>query len=88
MAAVKKQAASCPREIMDGMVMRSIVATPASVTITIALKTVSGNNYNRSEVSEIGDDYAEFPHNYLGVPNSVACHVKVLNRENKVIYSR
>ncbi len=88
MAAVKKQAASCPREIMDGMVMRSITATPTSVTITIALKTVSGNNYNRSEVSEIGDDYAEFPHNYLGVPGSVACHVRVLNRENKVIYSR
>ncbi|MCM1033197.1 MAG: protein kinase [Odoribacter sp.] len=88
MAQVKKQAASCPREIMDGMVMRSIVATNTSVTITIVLKNISGNNYNRSEVAEIGNDYADFPHNYLGVPGSVACHVKVLNRENKVIYSK
>lgn len=88
MADVKKQASTCPRQIMDGLVMRSITATNTSVTITIVMKNISGNNYDRAEVAEIGNDYAEFPHSYLGVPSSVACHVKVLNRDNKVIYSK
>lgn len=86
--AVRKQNETCPREIMEGMVMRKITCTDNSVTIVIVMKNITGNNYDRDEINDLGNDYRAFPHNYLGVPANIACHVQILNRNNSVIYSR
>lgn len=86
MADMQRQARACPREIDDGIVMRSIQVTASSITITIADKNISGKNFNRAEVAQFARGYLSYPHDYFNVPTSVKCRVVIYNRENQQIY--
>lgn len=83
---MKRQAAACPREIDNGIVMRSIEVSATSVTITIANKNISGTNYDRAELAQFARDYTNYPHDYFNVPQSVKCRVVIYNRQNQKIY--
>ncbi len=86
MADMRRQAAACPREIEDGIVMRSIRVSANSITITIANKNISGRNFDRSEVAQFARGYLSYPRDYFNVPASVRCSVVIYNRENQQIY--
>lgn len=86
MARVQRENSTCPKQVEDGLVLRSIKATPTSVTITVCMKYV-GNNYDRDEVRELGLGYLDYLEYQLDVPTSVTRKVVVLNRDNQQIYT-
>ncbi len=86
MARVQRENATCPKQVEDGLVLRSIKATPTSVTITVCLKYV-GNNSDRDEVRDLGLGYLVYLEYQLDVPTSVTRKVVVLNRDNQQIYT-
>lgn len=81
-------ASICPMQLAEGVVLRTVQYDSSSVTYVIACKTISGNDYDRSTLNDVANALIQMTHSEWNVPYSVSVHVRILNRENNVIFSK
>lgn len=89
---LRQQNASMPKAVYqeDGIVwlIEKYEWTANTVIVTLRAKHITGTNYDPDDVNSMVNQYRSYPHRQLGVPNTVAVKVRVLNNQRQTIVQR
>ncbi len=88
---IKEANSECPLKIADGVYVQSFSTSGNSVTIVIKLAEVSKYNMTdemENTVKEIGNQVRTNFKSSFQLPSSVAVHVKIIDKAERVLYNK